>query len=322
MLRNRALCIFLPRPIEQKTNMITIPPYLEQGDTIGLVAPAGFMPFEKMQTCIETLQNWGYNLSFGNTTHSESQNYFSGTDEERLKDMQQMLDDKTIKAILCARGGYGLSRIIDKLRFKKFRKHPKWLIGFSDVTILHAHIFSNYKIATLHAPMAAAFNDDGFDQPYVQSLKSTLEGSKANYEDEGHHFNKEGKAKGLLVGSNLCLLAHVIGTGSDLNTKNKILFLEDIGEYLYNIDRLLIQLKRSGKLDQLAGLIIGGFTDSKDTEIPFGLSAYEIIYEQVKEYDFPICFDFPVSHGAENYALKIGGKYTLEVTKEKTILKE
>ena len=302
--------------------MITIPPYLKPGDTIGLVAPAGFMPFEKMQACIETLQNWGYNLSFGSTTHSESQNYFSGADEERLCDLQQMLDDKNIKAILCARGGYGLSRIIDRISFKKFRKHPKWIIGFSDVTILHSHIFSNYKIATLHAPMAAAFNEDGFSQPYVQSLKTALEGVPANYEAEVHHLNKEGKAKGILVGGNLCLLTHLIGTTSDINTKNKILFLEDVGEYLYNIDRLLIQLKRSGKFKKLAGLIIGGFTDSKDTERPFGLSAYEIIYQQVREYGFPVCFDFPVSHGKENYALKIGGKYTLEVGKEKVILKE
>ena len=302
--------------------MITVPPYLKPGDTIGLVAPAGFMPFEKIQTCIETLENWGYNLAFGKTTHSQSQNYFSGTDEERLADLQEMLDDKNIKAILCARGGYGLSRIIDRLDFKKFKKKPKWVIGFSDVTVLQSHIFSNYKIVSLHAPMAAAFNEDAFNQPSVLSLKTAIEGTPASYECAGHAFNKEGKAKGQLVGGNLCLLAHLIGTPSDIDTKNKILFLEDVGEYLYNIDRLLLQLKRSGKLKKLAGLIIGGFTDSKDTERTFGVSANEIIYEQVKKYNFPVCFDFPVSHGKENYALKIGGKYTLEVGKEKVVLKE
>jgi muramoyltetrapeptide carboxypeptidase len=302
--------------------MITIPPYLKPGDTIGLLAPAGFMPFEKMQTCVETLQNWGYNLSFGNTTHSQSQNYFSGTDEERLADLQQMLDDRNIKAIFCVRGGYGLSRIIDKINFKKFRKHPKWIIGFSDVTVLHAHVFSNYKIATLHGPMAAAFNDDGYLTPYIESLKNALEGAPAKYNTPGHHLNKEGKTKGILVGGNLCLLAHLAGTESDINTKNKILFLEDVGEYLYNIDRLFVQLKRSGKFERLKGLIIGGFTDSKDTERPFGLPAYEIIYEQVKEYDFPVCFDFPVSHGKENYALKIGVKYSLEVKKDTVTLEE
>src|SRR5215203_4451065 len=267
--------------------MITVPPYLKPGDTIGLVAPAGFMPFEKIQTCIETLENWGYNLAFGKTTHSQSENYFSGTGQERLSDLQEMLDDKNIKAILCVRGGYGLSRIIDGINFKKFKKKPKWIIGFSDVTILQSHIFSNYKIVSLHAPMAAAFNEDGFNQPSVLSLKTALEGTPASYEFTGHFFNKEGKAKGQLVGGNLCLLAHLIGTGSDIDTKNKILFLEDVGEYLYNIDRLLLQLKRSGKFKKLAGLIIGGFTDSKDTERPFGGSANEIIYNQVKEYKFP-----------------------------------
>jgi muramoyltetrapeptide carboxypeptidase len=302
--------------------MSTIPPYLKPGDTIGLVAPAGFMPFEKMQTCIETLQNWGYNLSFGNTTHSQSQNYFSGTDDERLADLQQMLDDKNIKAVLCARGGYGLSRIVDKLSFRKFKKNPKWIIGFSDVTVLHSHIFSNYKIASLHAPMAAAFNDEGFKSPSVESLRKSLEGVPSEYAFPGHDYNKEGKAKGQLVGGNLCMLAHLTGTSSDINTKKKILFLEDVGEYLYNIDRLFLQLKRSGKFKKLAGLIIGGFTDSKDTERPFGASVYELIYEQVKDYDFPVCFDFPVSHSKENYALKIGGKYSLDVSKDQVLLKE
>jgi muramoyltetrapeptide carboxypeptidase len=301
---------------------ITIPPYLQKGDTIGMVAPAGFMPIEKMQTCIETLDSWGYNVQLGETTHSSSQNYFSGTDEERLNDLQQMLDDRNIKAILCARGGYGTSRIIDRINFKKFRKHPKWIVGFSDITVLHSHIFSNYKIASLHAPMAAAFNDGEFNNPYILSLKDALEGMPSHYECEPHAFNKGGEAKGQLVGGNLSLLTHLIGTKSDIKTKNKILFLEDVGEYLYNVDRLLLQLKRSGKLDKLAGLVVGGFTDSKDTERPFGKSVHDIIYEQVGEYDFPICFDFPVSHAKENYALKVGAKYHLQIQSDKVILWE
>ena len=253
---------------------------------------------KKCKPALRALQDWGYNLEFGNTTHSESQNYFSGTNEERLADLQQMLDDKNIKAILCVKRRIsGLSRIIDKLNFKKFRKKPKWIIGFSDVTILHAHIFSNYEIAVLHAPMAAAFNDEGFNQPYVLSLKTALEGNPQTMNLRGNDFNKEGKAKGQLVGGNLCLLAHLVGTPSDTRYKKENLFLEDVGEYLYNMDRLLLQLKRSGKFKKLAGLIIGGFTDSKDTDRPFGASAHEIIYEQVKQYKFPVCFDFPVSHG-------------------------
>jgi muramoyltetrapeptide carboxypeptidase len=299
-----------------------IPSYLQKGDTIGIVAPAGFMPIEKMQTCIDTLDSWGYNVQLGETTHSNSQNYFSGTDDERLSDLQQMMDDRNIKAILCARGGYGTSRIIDRINFKKFRKHPKWIIGFSDITVLHSHIFSNYKIASMHAPMAAAFNEGGFTNPFIVSLKDALEGKPSHHECAYHAFNNAGEAKGQLVGGNLSLLCHLIGTGSDIKTKNKILFLEDVGEYLYNIDRMLVQLKRSGKLDKLAGLIIGGFTDSKDTERPFGKSVYDIIYEQVNEYDYPVCFDFPVSHDKENYALKVGGKYKLSITNEISVLQE
>lgn len=298
------------------------PPYLKKGDTIGLVAPAGFMPIEKMQACIETLDSWGYNVELGASTHSQSSNYFSGTDAERLDDLQQMLDNKKINAILCARGGYGVSRIIDELSFKKFKKNPKWIIGFSDITVLHAHLQARYKMASLHAPMAAAFNEGEFNNPYIQSLKKALEGEKADYECNGGPFNKKGKAKGELVGGNLTLLAHLVGTPSDIKTKNKILFLEDVGEYLYNIDRMLLQLKRAGKLDKLAGLVIGGFTDNKDTERPFGKEVHEIIYDQVKDYDYPICFGFPVSHEKENYALKIGGRFQLAVEEVNVTLTE
>ena len=306
----------------RNTDMIKIPPYLKKGDRIGIVAPAGFMPFEKMETCVNTLQDWGYTVRLGATTHSASPNYFSGTDEERLNDLQEMLDDREVNAVLCARGGYGLSRIIDGLNFKKFKKHPKWLVGFSDITVLHAHIYHNYKIACLHAPMAAAFNDGGFSSPYIQSLKNALEGVPAEYECNGHPFNKPGEAQGELVGGNLALLSHLIGTASDCKTKHKILFLEDVGEYLYNIDRMFLQLKRSGKLDKLAGLVIGGFTEMKDTERPFGKTVQEIIYEHVKDYDFPICFDFPVSHEKENYALKIGVTYSLKVQADAVRLEE
>lgn len=302
--------------------MSKIPPYLKRGDNIGIIAPAGFMPFDKMQTCINTLQEWGFKVKTGATTRSISQNFFSGSDKERLSDLQQMLDDREVKAIFCARGGYGISRIIDSLNFKKFRKHPKWIIGFSDITVLHSHLFSQYKIASLHAPMAAAFNEGEHTNPYILSLKQALEGKPALYECGAHDFNNSGRAKGLLAGGNLSLLCHLLGTDSDINTKGKILFLEDIGEYSYNIDRMLIQYKRSGKLEKLAALIIGGFTDSKETERPFGKSVDEIIYDHVKEYKYPVCFHFPVSHGKENYALKIGKEYSLTITDEKVVLKE
>lgn len=297
----------------QQYQIMKFPPYLKKGDTIGLVAPAGFMPVEKMQACIETLDSWGYTVELGTTTHSTSTNYFSGTDDERLNDLQQMLDNKHIKAILCVRGGFGVSRIIDRLNFKKFRKRTKWIIGFSDITVLHSHLLARHKIASLHAPMAAAFNDGEFNSPYIQSVKRALEGEKATYEAVGGPFNKTGTAEAELVGGNLTLLAHLVGTESDIATKNRILFLEDVGEYLYNIDRMLLQLKRAGKLDKLAGLIIGGFTDCKDTERPYGKTVEEIIYGHVMEYDYPICFGFPVSHEKENVALKVGGQYQLTV---------
>jgi muramoyltetrapeptide carboxypeptidase len=280
------------------------------------------MPVEKMQSCIETLDTWGYNVKLGATTHSDSDNYFSGTDKERLTDLQEMMDDKKVAAILCARGGYGMSRIIDDLSFKRFKKHPKWIIGYSDITVLHSHLHTNYNIASMHAPMAAAFNDGVNDNPYIESIRKALEGEPAEYEAPSHEFNKIGSAEGELVGGNLSLLAHLVGTDSDIKTKNKILFLEDIGEYLYSVDRMFLQLKRAGKLDKLAGLIIGKFTDNKDTERPYGKSVYEIIHEQVKAYDFPTCFDFPVSHEKENYALKVGVEYELEVEGDKTKLTE
>jgi Uncharacterized proteins, homologs of microcin C7 resistance protein MccF len=293
--------------------MITIPPYLQKGDTIGLVCPAGFMPLEKIQTAIDTLQQWGFTVKSGKTLGGGSTNYFSANDEERLRDLQEMMDDKNIKAIICARGGYGTGRIIDKLNFKKFKKYPKWIIGFSDITVLHSHLYSNYKIASLHAPMAAAFNDEEYKNEFVQSLYLALVGTEANYKCEANEFNKPGIAKGRLIGGNLSLLAHLVGTTSDINTKNKILFIEDIGEYIYNVDRMMYQLKRSGKLKKLAGLIVGKFSDMKDTERPFGQTAEEVIRDVIKEYDYPVCFNFPVSHEKENYALKIGVKYTLAV---------
>ncbi len=302
--------------------MIKIPPYLQQGDTIGLVCPAGFMTTDKVQTCIQTLQEWGYRVKMGKTIGGESQNYFSGTDEERLTDFQQMLDDDEVKAVLCARGGYGTGRIIDQVDFRKFKKQPKWIIGYSDITILHSHLYTNYYISSLHAPMAGAFNEEGYKNEFVLSLKNALEGKKTKYQCEVHEFNRRGEAIGELVGGNLALLAHLVGTDSDLKTKGKILFIEDVGEYIYNIDRMFYQLKRSGKFSKLAGLIIGGFTDIKDTERPFGKTVYEVIHELVNEYDFPVCFDFPVSHTDRNYALKVGAGYKLKVGKTKVMLEE
>lgn len=301
--------------------MTIIPPYLKKGDTIGIVCPSGYMPYEKAATCISVLQQWGYTVEAGATLGNQF-HYFSGTDDERLDDLQQMLDNPSVKAILCGRGGYGMSRIIDRLDFKKFRKHPKWLIGFSDITVLHGHVYNRFNIASLHAPMAAAFNDGEYENEFVRSLRKALQGKASNYTCAPHPFNRYGKAEGKLVGGNLSLLAHLVGSGSSFTTKGKILFIEDVGEYLYNVDRMMIQLKRSGMLDNLSGLIVGGFTEMKDTTIPFGTDVHSIIHDHVKGYDFPVCFDFPVSHDKNNYALKIGVKHVLGVSRAKTVLKE
>jgi muramoyltetrapeptide carboxypeptidase len=301
--------------------MIKIPPYLQKGDTIGIVCPSGYMAKEKAITCITVLQQWGYRVKLGKTLGSQF-HYFSGTDTERLQDMQTMLDDKEIKAVLCGRGGYGMSRIIDQLNFTQFKKNPKWLIGFSDITVLHAHLYSHLHIASLHAPMANAFNDGESDKEFVQSLRKVLKGIAANYSCEPHSLNRVGKAEGELVGGNLSLVAHLIGSVSSFKTNGKILFLEDVGEYIYNIDRMMIQLKRNGLLHQLAGLVIGGFTEIKDTTTPFGMDVFSAIYSHVKEFTYPVCFDFPVSHEKNNYALKVGMNHRLTVSKNKTVLKE
>ncbi|HYF33070.1 MAG TPA: LD-carboxypeptidase [Chitinophagaceae bacterium] len=302
--------------------MTIIPPYLQPGDTIGIVCPAGYMPEEKAQTCINTLQEWGYNVKIGFTVGGNSENYFSGTDEERLYDLQQMLDDDMVQAVMCGRGGYGTGRIIELVDFKKFSKHPKWIIGYSDITILLAHIYTNYQVAGMHAPMVSAFNDGGATSEYVLSLKNLLSGGKANYTCPPHAYNKKGKAEGVLVGGNLSLVAHLTGTSSDIKTKGRILFLEDVTEYLYNIDRMFWHLKRNGKLDKLEGLIIGGFTEMQDTARPYGKEVHDIIHEIVKDYDYPVCFGFPVSHAPENYALKTGVKHRLIISGEGVTLKE
>ncbi|RYY27743.1 MAG: LD-carboxypeptidase [Chitinophagaceae bacterium] len=302
--------------------MITIPKYLKPGNTIGIVCPAGYMDKEKAVTCIQVLQNWGYQVKVGTTLGGNSANYFSGSDKERVQDLQSMLDDDNVDAVLCGRGGYGTSRIIDALDFTKFRRNPKWVIGFSDITALHAHIYRNCRIATLHAPMAAAFNGQGYANEYVGSLKSALEGQPATYMVAPHTFNVPGEVTAPLVGGNLSVIVHLIGTASELKTKKRILFVEDVGEQLYSVDRMFLQLRRSGKLDKIVGLIIGGFTDLKDTERPFGKSVMEIIRAHLQDYTYPIAFDFPVSHDKENVALKIGVEHRLTVNATGVMLAE
>lgn len=292
-----------------------IPQYLNLGDTIGIMCPSGFMPSKKMNACVETLKVWGLQIQLGSTTNQQF-NYFSGNDEERLTDLQQMLDDANIKAILFGRGGYGLSRIIDKLDFTTFNKNPKWLIGYSDITLLHNHLTACYSTVSLHAPMAAAFNDGGAETQYIQSIRKLLFGKQLRYKIAPHPMNRIGEATGILTGGNLAMLAHSLGSISEVDTKGKILFIEDVGEYIYNVDRMILQLKRAGKLDKLAALIVGSFTDMKDTTLPFGKTVYECIEEHISDYQYPVCFGFPVGHVTENYTLQCGRKHVLKITRK------
>ena len=292
-----------------------LPPNLQPGDVIGMVCPSGYLPFEKMQTCIKTLTAWGFEVKLGKTAGGQF-HYFSGTDEERLIDLQQMLDDPAIHAILFGRGGYGLSRIIDKIDFTNFIKKPKWLIGYSDITLLHNHLSACWNVVSLHAPMAAAFNDGGAENVYIQSIRKIISGEEIEYSIPTHSYNKQGTASGILTGGNLAMIAHSIGTPSAVNTQGKILFIEDVGEYIYNIDRMMVQLIRAGIFDHLAGLIVGAFTDMKDTVIPFGKDVYDCIAEHLSIYSFPVCFDFPVGHATKNYPLQCGRVHNLIITNE------
>ncbi len=296
-----------------------IPPYLQPGDTIGITCPSGYLPAERIIFAKKTLEAWGYTVITGSTVGS-SHYYFSDNDERRLFDLQTMLDNPEVKAILMGRGGYGLSRIIDQIDFTQFQARPKWICGFSDITLLHSHIHAQFGIATLHSPMCGAFQEDNTDSPWIGSVQQAWTGLSFDYPILPNQHNRSGTGSGIVIGGNLAMLAHVSGSVSQMDTHDKILFIEDIGEYLYNIDRMLINLKRSGLLKGLKGLICGGFTDMKDTERPFGQDIYEIVKEKVSEYDYPVCFDFPAGHQEPNYALSLGMAYELSVSEQEVRL--
>lgn len=312
-------------PGEEGTEKIKIPPYLNPGDIIGITSPAGPVTLEKIQPAVKLMETWGFKTEIGLTIGKRDFTY-GGTDEERRADLQLMLDNPAIKAIMCARGGYGLIRIIDKLNFSKFLKNPKWIIGFSDVTVLHSHINQNFGIATIHSKMCNSFPDDLTKAQPIQisailSIRQALTGEHFRYTAPATVSNRPGRGEGILVGGNLSIIANLSGTSSDLNTNGKILFLEDTGEYLYSLDRMFWNLKRTGKLAHLNGLVIGGFSiKPDDPDEIFGQSIYEIVMEKVKEYDYPVCFGFPVGHQKDNFALKCGSRYILEVGNKGSVL--
>ncbi len=294
-----------------------IPAYLQKGDTVAMVCTARSFSRDEAQQAVNLFESWGLNIVFGSTIDINA-NQLGGTDEQRASDLQKMMDDDTIKAIWIARGGYGTVRIIDKLDFSKFIKNPKWIIGFSDITVLHSHIH-NLGVATLHAIM-----------PYsvpkaAEEAKETLYKALFNIDYEikisSNSSNKTGDAEGLLIGGNLSIIYSLLGSKSSVDTQNKILYLEDLDEYLYHIDRMFYNLKRNGYFDDLNGLIIGGMTDMHDNQIPFGYDVKQIVLDLCKEYNFPICFDFPAGHIPDNRALKLGTKVSLNIDNEFTILK-
>jgi muramoyltetrapeptide carboxypeptidase len=292
------------------------PNYLQKNDTVAIVSTARKIAIEEIQPAIDLLKKWNLNVEIGNTIGLE-ENQFAGNDEQRASDFQKMLDDKNIKAIWCARGGYGTVRIIDKLNFSNFKKYPKWIIGYSDVTVLHNHIH-NLGFETLHATMPLDVYKN--TNKALASLKNCLLGETFLYEIPTSTQNKLGNISGELVGGNLSMLYSLLGSESDIKTDEKILFIEDLDEYLYHLDRMLMNLKRNGYFKKLKGLIVGGMTNMHDNKISFGKNAKEIILDAICEYNFPVVFDFPAGHLNNNNALILGRNINLNVGEFKTSL--
>ena len=294
------------------------PSLLNKGDKIGLVAPAGKIDRRKILIAKTVLESLGYEVILGKHIHDEY-HIFAGTDEDRTKDFQFMLDHEEIKAIVCARGGYGSIRIIDSLSFDGFERHPKLLIGFSDITIFHARL-NHLHFGSLHATMPINFTENIADSSSLQKLVDYLEGKLTHYQLPHHILNKLGYSEAELVGGNLSIICSLNATEYELNMHKKILFLEDLNEDLYHLDRLMLNLKLSGKLAHLEGLIIGGMSNMKDGETSFGKTAYEIIHNAVKGYNYPVIFNFPAGHIDENWPLPLGKKVALDVNENRVEL--
>ncbi len=292
------------------------PPFLKKGDTIGLVAPARKISEQELAKAVEIIESRGYKVVKGRYLFA-LENQFAGNDEQRAADLQQMLENPEVKAVFAVRGGYGSVRIVDKIDFRPLLKNPKWLTGYSDFTVFHNQLI-NIGIQSLHATMPLNFADNTPEA--LNSLFETLEGEKPHYQVASHPFDRNGKAGGMLVGGNLSVLYSLMGSGSFPDTAGKILFLEDLDEYLYHIDRMMMALKRAGVLENLAGLIVGGMTKMNDNTIPFGKMAEEIIRESVEEYSFPVAFDFPAGHQPDNRTLIMGAEACLEVTENGSAL--
>ena len=290
------------------------PPFLKKGDKIAVICPASYISGD-ISKGYQVLEKWGLEpVIYPSVTAAHHQ--FAGTDEMRAQDFQDALDNPEIKAIIAGRGGYGCVRIIDKINFNKFKKNPKWIVGFSDVTAIHSHIQRKFGIPTIHGQMVKSFLDA--TEESLKMLNHALFGKSVNLSySHNDYTNRSGKGKGVLIGGNLAILQSILASASDVNYDNKILFIEDVGESHYNIDRMLWTLKRAKKLNKLQGLIVGGFTDLKDSNPPFGQRFEDIIMDKVREFDYPVAFGCPAGHIDDNRALIFGKKITLKVDKTK-----
>ncbi|WP_133713018.1 S66 peptidase family protein [Myroides indicus] len=293
------------------------PPYLKKGDKIAIVCTARKFSKEEAQPAIQLMESWGLQVVLGETIGKDNFQ-LGGTDEDRVNDFNKQLANPEIKAIWCARGGYGTVRIIDQIDFGLLTKSPKWIIGFSDVTVLHSHIHK-LGIETIHGIMA--FSVPKATEKAKDTLYHALFNGRLEYKIKSCELNKYGNAQGELVGGNLSILYSLLGSPSAIDTNDKILFIEDLDEYLYHLDRMMYNLKRNGVLDNLRGMIVGGMTDMHDNEIPFGQKAHEIILSAVSDKIYPVVFDFPSGHGAENNALILGRKIVLETNPQESVLK-
>lgn len=288
------------------------PPILKEGDLVGIVAPARKVNEREIEPALKLLKSWGLRVELGKHLFGDL-NQFSGTDAERASDFQDMIDNPEVKAIICARGGYGSIRILELINLRALQRNPKWVVGFSDITVFHSILNTWYFTESIHATMPLNFPPDGTENESTKSLKRALFGSNLNYTAAPHPFNRMGNTQGLITGGNLSILNSVSGTDADIAPEGKILVIEDLDEYLYHVDRMMMNLKHCGKLSGLTGLIVGGMSEMRDNTIPFGMNAYEIIRDAVAEYDYPVCFGFPVGHQEPNLALIMARRAHLTV---------
>lgn len=290
------------------------PPFLTPGDTVGILSTARKTTPEAIEKASAIIKNLGYRVKTAPFLFQES-HQFAGTDAQRIADMETLLRDKEVKAIICARGGYGTTRIVDRINWSLLKDQPKWICGFSDVTAILCHLH-NMQLESIHSTMAALFDDQQPERKRsVESLFNLLSGKPFAMEAPPHPFNRSGRASGELIGGNLSILNNLIGTASDPDYTGKILFMEDLDEYLYHIDRMMVHLKRCGRFDKLAGLVVGQMSDMNDNKpVPFGKPALEIIQEHVSGYSFPVAYNFPIGHEALNLALPAGRRLHLEVS--------